>query len=1118
MKRAIACVSASNAATNAVVSASRHISSTSVVLQVQRPDLMYESHAANLTDLSRETFGSNPFSNYKPSAAPADLFHTPVDAGLGTGASDPYVRTLNNIGTTAESFSKRGEVSYGLTGPVSTVLSSALPSGAANTLVASTSAKRQLSVEEIASLEKGSYTLSEWIGIATQPTAADGIGATLGASSDKNKNNLLKVYIENFLKIEVPIPSSTVSKGYILNFAAKEIEEIALANQRPDAAMIGEQWKSIVKKFEVHSNKNATSIPKYILNPEAFLQQLEIVQREALLFVLSLLDGSGATSTTANAKKETEQLLAEVPQECALAVKALLSQSIEDRNRLIDTELVPIVTHSKAFDEGNAVWRALLQTFDRQKREIFVHAVLGGNTANAQEQLDLDMADTHQLAMFEWVMSHDRPLPRVTAPVALLLLFAAVRCTIGSPAAIAAAFDAAAAGSSTTSKAANTNDVVIDEAHRKHIPKTQTISRLSLVTDDVKANYLTSQLDKLLTFSTNNTASGQQKHPTSSKAGAMDDTSSTINPAVFIQQLRLAGFDIQLLQKIELQIVKANKQRETMAQRFKSVVGSEDATPPQQQSTGDKDGGTATNKTSNANTKHVAPINANTLTKAEKQQVAPLIALLQNVEGASALFNKFFEMVSKSSEEVTYAGRAFGFSKFDTLVNIFKTNKPEWWAQNYKTFAEVIVSDRRILENIIRAVKGQLEGSAKMAVGIISKEGKERLEARLQSLIAEDAENASRVNEIRKVLLARHNVNKAVECAAIAGADVSGLFRVQEVLERKIAGNANTNLNAVTIAAANDATLIEQLGKAIIDRHPQWEVAGVVPSNPADFHKALVAVAAHIFVRLSYIPHSTLALMKRNYRGRIGEVFLPNTTTNSSGSPSTTPQPRHHNVPVELGKVEHYDTNLYKRNDPQGWYQRMQDIHNRNVSVKVDLKDLRTVSDDYARQASSFGSIKPSKDGEGDDADLHGKKPYFGLQQERRLRVLAGDRVGMDIVKLDSDRYEDQPDNERYGVMKLQQLLSDAKKAELGEAYWPTVEVKVRNPSGQSKSMQSLIDFNRIEQQSKELFAQYREIKKKALFVSPTDLYLKDRSSDSAASGGSAKTSVTKEGYVVGSE
>ncbi|PWU96250.1 putative Mitochondrial SSU ribosomal protein [Trypanosoma cruzi] len=207
-----------------------------------------------------------------------------------------------------------------------------------------------------------------------------------------------------------------------------------------------------------------------------------------------------------------------------------------------------------------------------------------------------------------------------------------------------------------------------------------------------------------------------------------------------------------------------------------------------------------------------------------------------------------------------------------------------------------------------------------------------------------------------------------------------------------------------------------------------------------------------IFIRLSYVPQTGLAAMAQRFRRRIGPIGV---------------ESFQFNIPTEVGFVEHYNNLEYKRYDWQGWYQRMVDVHNRNISLRCRVSDLKRL-------------------------DSNGV-PFVDMQTERRLLILAEGRVGMGVLMLDSDKYEDQKDNMTFGSIKLSELLSDARKAQLGEEYWPSVEMKVRKPSGQSRAHYSLIDYDRIEKKSRELYEKYRDAKKKSLFVTPMDLWLEVR-------------------------
>jgi hypothetical protein len=145
-------------------------------------------------------------------------------------------------------------------------------------------------------------------------------------------------------------------------------------------------------------------------------------------------------------------------------------------------------------------------------------------------------------------------------------------------------------------------------------------------------------------------------------------------------------------------------------------------------------------------------------------------------------------------------------------------------------------------------------------------------------------------------------------------------------------------------------------------------------------------------------------------------------------------------------------------------------------------------------------------------------RPFVDMQTERRLRIVAESRVGAGMVKLDTDRFEDRSDNLDFGTGKLQELLSEAKKAQLGSEYWPTVEVKVRHPSGQSKMRYSLMDWARVEAESKEMLVRYKAAKAKAIFVPPNETWLRAAGeTTSAAKEASAGEADADAGYDSGS-
>ena len=231
-----------------------------------------------------------------------------------------------------------------------------------------------------------------------------------------------------------------------------------------------------------------------------------------------------------------------------------------------------------------------------------------------------------------------------------------------------------------------------------------------------------------------------------------------------------------------------------------------------------------------------------------------------------------------------------------------------------------------------------------------------------------------------------------------------------------------------------------------------------------------------LYLRLTYVPHAGNSLLKARLRRRIGPIATLPGQTNLEG---------------EVGFAESYDVGEYKTYDWQGWYQRLKDVHLRNVSIRVRLQDLRQLDDRG--------------------------KPFTDMQTERRLRILASQRVGNQMIKLDSDRFEDTHDNEAFGMGKLQELLSEAKKAQLGKSYWPSVEVKVRRPSGQSRMLYSLLDWQRLEDRSEKVYYQkYKDVKTKSILVTPMDVWLKMAGSTTSVgrttAAGASQTS-SEDGY-----
>eukprot|EP00758_Cryptobia_borreli_P012863 Tbor_TRINITY_DN5784_c1_g4::TRINITY_DN5784_c1_g4_i1::g.19778::m.19778 len=445
-------------------------------------------------------------------------------------------------------------------------------------------------------------------------------------------------------------------------------------------------------------------------------------------------------------------------------------------------------------------------------------------------------------------------------------------------------------------------------------------------------------------------------------------------------------------------------------------------------------------------------------------EIAPLIPAFADARGAQAVFSS---LSRRGKAEEMAIRNALGLTKTEQLANLTSND----WRNEYITCATRLLSskDPAVISIFITAIKTTLAGDGgKMSQGIASeifvKELQEVMDRRAASQLRKD----KCILEMKRELLAYENIDRTIGVLLDCDADLTSLHNINKDSQAKL---FSSDMNK----SVSDSLLEEAL-TTVARENPHWIRSKLLQDQEADTRDKLPTLlnVFNIFLRLTYVPQAAHAMLKQHFRSRIGEVGT---------------KAHQHNIPVEFGQVETFDVKEYKRYDPQGWYQRMQDVYHRNVSVKVRMEDLRSV-------------------------DATGTKPFADIQTERRLRILAGDKVGMGILKLDSDKYEDASDNKIQGTMKLQQLISDAKKTELGKEYWPTVEVKVRRTSGQTRALQSLIDYDRVENRSKELYIKYKALKKKSLFVSPTELYIADATAnrENVAVGGN---NISDDGYVL---
>ncbi|RNF05668.1 uncharacterized protein Tco025E_07747 [Trypanosoma conorhini] len=360
------------------------------------------------------------------------------------------------------------------------------------------------------------------------------------------------------------------------------------------------------------------------------------------------------------------------------------------------------------------------------------------------------------------------------------------------------------------------------------------------------------------------------------------------------------------------------------------------------------------------------------------------------------------------------------------------------WANNWRRLATTLLCDQTVLLAISKLVQNAI-GAKGVSRHLFSEEYVNQLQGIIAAREERELNKKLKLDRIVRELSSYQKVDQACDILRQLGVDMTELDQAVSSIRSK----------GLVRRPSLDENVTARVLEAVASRHPNWVRAGVL--DPAAVQDPMGALRSmlFIFIRLAYVPQAGLAAMAQRSRRRIGPIGL---------------EPFQFNVPTEVGFVEHYNNLQHKRYDWQGWYQRMVDVHNRNVSLRCRIHDLKRL------------------DGNG--------APFVDMQTERRLRILAEGRVGMGVLMLDSDKYEDQKDNMTFGSLKLSELLSDARKAQLGEEYWPSVELKVRRPSGQSKAHYSLIDYDRIEKRSRELYEKYRDAKKKSLFVTPMDMWL----------------------------
>ena len=365
------------------------------------------------------------------------------------------------------------------------------------------------------------------------------------------------------------------------------------------------------------------------------------------------------------------------------------------------------------------------------------------------------------------------------------------------------------------------------------------------------------------------------------------------------------------------------------------------------------------------------------------------------------------------------------------------------WRQNGRTIALDLLGDRDTAKEIRAIIDQDVAGAKfkKAKDAVLSVTTSEMIEELGRARSFHDDKVSQALRDAITSLLSM-SPPRVLEVMSECGVDISPLQA------SKGPSGARQTHRSVNIDVSMKSAIRAEVARV----HPKWKSQKVLSeSAPADDVQELNELL-RIYTRLTAVPHVAKAVMKSRYRRREGNIGFAE---------------HEHNIPVEFGHAQHYDNIQYKQYDWAGWYQRMWDVTLRNVSLRVRMSDLR-------------GAI--SNDG----------CPFLDLQSERRLRIVAGERVGSSVIKLDVDRFEDKGDNKEHGMLKLQELMAESRKAILGKEYWPSVEVKVRRPSGQSKMRYSLIDWDRIEKLSQENYKKYRQLKSQAVFVSPTQTWLQE--------------------------
>lgn len=890
--------------------------------------------------------------------------------------------------------------------------------------------------------------------------------------------SLLQMYLSSLmLPVQGP-PLGQAQQQMIDRFEEETIAEASVAASR-EPSIEKARWHGIASKFTSHL---------HLFDPAAFELHLDVALQKQ---VLGFFDGD------ASYEKELSDVFF-----------ILRNNAIVVRNHRLRELISGVVGISggqaAALEEGGLVWDRFFAIVEQKKETLIRLSSAGGNSSSSKHQQE---AETQALEAM-WLMSRESATPLLSPALALLF--------ISTTANTAAALSSLASRTQPALKRLLEEQLSSRDDTALWAPATGAVSRF--ITRDELFRYVSKNIAGFLS--------------------RMD--------GVVVEQLRAAGF-------ADLADEAANAVMEKEA-----AAASSSAVQPVPSSSSSSSSPAKASAPSPTSSRQQLVADVATAFKRIQDAHSAVQSIVQNPASAHSVIISSSPSSSSSGPSSSTTIRGFilellqtlvpperktamsaatttgnisnpkraaatgGYASSGDLQQLFAALAPSWDAV-HERFTISLLSNVHVTKMLAEAnfIKGMSSGSERTRELMQNVWTSERIREALKRLVQLDAIAQERTDAAVKNIRVKI-LSSATAAASSAAGDQKQqstvLPRAARMILRAKRAQVNNNRNSGGGGGYADGAEILSLIRARIAQAtaetaaPQWlagevvrKIAGDYPSwspviiSPADLSGNYAAAAAaatsqqqsylsaedealcrhallfRIYLRLTYVPHAANAVLTSRHRRRIGQIAT---------------KPHQFNLEAEVGFAEEYNTKEHKQWDWQGWYQRMMDVFHRNVSLRLRLSDMRARLDNNGR-------------------------PFVDLQSERRLRVLAAERVGGGVLKLDSDRFEDRSDNLDYGTGKLQQVLTEAKKAQLGREYWPTVEVKVREPSGQSKMHYSLLDWDRVEQKSLEMLDKYRAAKERSVFVPPTATWLEAGGSGRAGSAKTVSATVDSDGYTV---